>query len=50
MSTRLRPLDKLYAAGGILAAILLVLIALFTLAQVLGSRAKVHLLLGQSRA
>ena len=36
MSTRLRPLDKLYAAGGILAAILLVLIALFTLAQVLG--------------
>jgi len=32
----LRPLDRLYAAGGILAAILLLLIALLTLAQVVG--------------
>jgi TRAP-type C4-dicarboxylate transport system permease small subunit len=36
LSTRVRLLDRLYAAGGILAAILLVLIALFTLAQVVG--------------
>jgi len=36
VSTGLRLLDKLYAAGGVLAAILMVLIAALTLAQVVG--------------
>jgi TRAP-type C4-dicarboxylate transport system permease small subunit len=36
LSTRRRLLDRLYGAGGILAAILLLLIAVLTLAQVVG--------------